>query len=115
MQVPAPTQPQMQMSSPDVVEAGRVLATLPTLWGILFMAALIIVFLLIFTIWREVAMQSERKLMMQERSEMKQLAKSFADSAMAGAQVMSEVSAKMTVLSLLAAQVETVKQDKPNG
>jgi hypothetical protein len=100
--------PHPQMASPDVIEAGRVLATQPVLWGILFMAAFIIVFLLIFTVWREWAMQSERRLMVAERKEMRALADSFARSARQVANALGDLSTKIAVLSAVASRAESV-------
>lgn len=94
------------LPTPDIVEAGRVLATLDDLRAIMYMAAFVIIFLLIFTVWREWAMQVERKNMTLERAEMRGLAASFADSASKVANSLSELSTKIAVLAALTARAE---------
>lgn len=100
MQASQPVQP------PDVIEAGKVLANLDDLRAIMFMSAFVIIFLLIFTMWREWAMQSERKLMASERKEMRDLASSFAASAGLVANTLGELTTKIAVLSALTARAE---------
>lgn len=97
---------QAPMQSPDVIEAGKVLANLDDLRAIMFMSAFVIIFLLVFTMWREWAMQSERKLMATERKEMRELAGSFAESAGKVATSLSELTTKIAVLSALTARAE---------
>lgn len=92
--------------APDVIAAGKVLATLDDWRAVMFMFAFIIIFLLIFTIWREWAMQSERKLMAAERKEMRELAGSFAASAGLVANTLGELTTKIAVLSALTARAE---------
>jgi ABC-type multidrug transport system fused ATPase/permease subunit len=91
---------------PNVIEAGRVLATLDDWRAVMFMFGFIIIFLLVFTIWREWAMQSERKLMATERGEMRELARSFADSASKVSDSLSDLSTKIAVLGALTARAE---------
>lgn len=94
------------LQPPDVVEAGRILANLDDLRAIMFMSAFVIIFLLVFTVWREWAMQSERKIMAGERKEMRELAGSFATSASVVATSLAGLSTKIAVLSALTARAE---------
>lgn len=87
-------------AQPDVIEAGRVMATLDDWRAIMFVMLFIIVFLLLFTMWREWAMQSERKLM-------RGLATSFAESAGKVADSLADLSTKIAVLSALTARAES--------
>lgn len=115
MQTQTPLQP------PNVVEAGKILATLDDWRAVMFMFAFIIIFLLFFTIWREWAMQSERKLMATERKEMRELASSFASSAGMVANSLADLTTKIAVLAALTARAEVAistadtSTEKPHG
>lgn len=107
------------VTAPDVIEAGRTLATLDDWRAMMFIMLFIVVFLILFTVWREWAMQSERKAMVAERAAMRELAQSFADSAGHVATSLAELSTKIAVLSALTARAETViasqTGEKTNG
>lgn len=94
-------------STPDVIEAGRVLAQLDDLRAIMFMAGFVIVFLLVFTVWREWAMHVERRLMVEERKAIRELAQSFSESAKEVGKALGELGTKIAVLSALTARAES--------
>lgn len=97
--------------NPDVIEYGRVLATLNDWRAIIFTIVFVFIFIFIFLmaliIWRE-------KAMMVERRENRDLAVSFADSASKVAHSLSELSTKIAVLSALTARAESIIT-KPDG
>lgn len=94
---------QIPQQAPDVIEAGRVMATLDDwraiMFIILFVFVFIVVTLLAFIVWRENAMQKERVAL-------RELAKSFSDSAADVAKSLGDLSTKIAVLAALTARAE---------
>lgn len=85
---------------PDVIEAGRVMAELNDWRAITFVLVLVIAILLLERLWSQRDMRLERR-------EMKEIARSFADSAGAVAEALATLRTEVTVLRITSARMES--------
>ena len=88
-------------SIPDINEAGRVMAELNDWRAIVFVLVFVITMLLIERLWAQREMRLERR-------EMRDLAKSFSDSATKVADALSTLRLEVGVLRVVAARMESV-------
>lgn len=85
--------------APSITEAGKILAD-PNLtdWrAILYVLVFVTIGFFVFTVWREMLMHSERKLMADERKEIRALAQAFSESASKVADSLAQHSASISL------------------